>query len=69
MILADTLEARLQEINTHAEQMSDRLVRTIAEDENVTDQLKIDEPSEWVTSINNIHVHAREIVNDVLIFE
>lgn len=68
MMLDDTLEAHLQEINTHAEQMFDRLVRAMAEDENVTDQLKIDNPSEWVAHMNNIYVRAMEIVNSELIY-
>ena len=67
MMLADTLEMHLQEINTHAEQMFDRLVRIMAEDENVTEQLKIDDPGEWVAHMNNIHVRAMEIVNAELI--
>lgn len=68
MMLDDTLEAHLQEINTHAEQMFDHLVRTMAEDENVTEQLKIDDPSEWVAHMNNIHIRATEIVNAELIY-
>ena len=68
MLLDDTLEAHLQEINTHAEQMFDHLVRAMAEDENVTEQLKIDDPSEWVAHMNNIHARAMEIVNAELIY-
>ena len=68
MLLDDTLEAHLQEINTHAEQMFDHLVQTMAEDENVTEQLKIDDPSEWVAHMNNIHIRAMEIVNTELIY-
>ena len=68
MLLENSLEAHLQEINTHAEQMFDHLVRTMAEDENVTEQLKIDDPSEWVAHMNNIHIRAMEIVNAELIY-
>ena len=68
MLLDNTLEAHLQEINIHAEQMFDQLVRTMAEDENVTEQLKADDPSEWVAHMNNIHVRAMEIVNTELIY-
>ena len=68
MLLDDTLEAHLQEINTHAEQMLDQLVRTMAEAENVTEQLKIDDPSEWIAHMNNIHIRAMEIVNTELIY-
>ena len=68
MLLENSLEAHLQEVNTQAEQMFDHLVRTMAEDENVTEQLKIDDPSEWVAHMNNIHVRAMEIVNTELIY-
>ena len=68
MLLENSLEAHLQEINTHAEQMFDHLVRTMAEDENVTEQLKADDPSEWVAHMNNIHIRAMEIVNAELIY-
>ena len=40
----------------------------LAENENVTEQLKIDDPSEWVAHMNNIHVRAMEIVNAELIY-
>lgn len=69
MLLDDTLEAHLQEINTHAEQMFDRMVHTVAEDENVTEQLKANDPSEWVAHMNNIHIRAVEIVNAELIYD
>ena len=68
MLLENSLEAHLQEINTSAEQMFDRLVRTMAEDENVTEQLKIDDPSEWIAHMNNIHIRAMEIINAELIY-
>ena len=68
MMLDDTLEAHLQEINTSAEQMFDQLVRAMAEDENVTEQLKADDPNEWVAHMNNIHIRAMEIVNAELIY-
>lgn len=68
MMLDDALEAHLQEINTHAEQMFDQLVRAMAEDENVTEQLKVNDPSEWVAHMNNIHIRAMEIVNAELIY-
>ena len=68
MVLDDVLEAHLQEINAHAKQMFDHLVQTMAADENVTEQLKIDDPSEWVAHMNNIHIRAMEIVNAELIY-
>lgn len=68
MLLENSLEAHLQEINAHAEQMFEQLVRTMAEDENVTEQLKIDDPSEWVGHMYNIHIRAMEIINAEIIY-
>ena len=48
--------------------MFDHLVQTMAKDENVTEQLKADDPSDWVAHMNNIHVRAMEIVNAELIY-
>ena len=68
MMLADTLETHLQEINTHAERMFDQLVHTLAYDEGVSEQMKSDDPGEWIACMNNIRAHATELVNAELIY-
>ena len=68
MMLDDALEAHLQEINTSAERMFDQLVHTLAYDEGVSEQMKSDDPSEWIACMNNIRARATELVNAHLIY-
>lgn len=68
MMLADTLETHLQEINTSAERMFDQLVHTLAYDEGVSEQMKSDDPAEWIACMNNIRSRATELVNTQLIY-
>ena len=69
MMLSGTLDTHLEEINAGAEQMFERLVQTMAQNENVTEQLKSDDPAEWIAHMNNIHLRATEIVNTELIYD
>lgn len=48
--------------------MFHRLIKQIAKLENVTEQLKADNPMEWVTRMNNIRSRVMEIVNHDIIF-
>ena len=48
--------------------MFSRLVKQMAERENVTEQLKADNQLEWIQKMNNIHSRAMEIVNEEIIF-
>ena len=68
MMLADALESHLQEINTSAERMFDQLVHTLAYDEGVSEQMKSDDPAEWIACMNNIRSRATELVNAQLIY-
>lgn len=45
-----------------------RLVEQMAEREGVTEQLKAENPMEWVGRMNNIRNRATEIVNADLIY-
>ena len=68
MMLSDTLESHLQEINASAERMFDQLVHTMAYEESVTEQMKSEVPSEWIACMNNIRARATELVNVELIY-
>ena len=48
--------------------MFSRLVKSLAEKENVTEKLKADNPMIWVQKMNNIRNRAVEIVNGEVIF-
>jgi hypothetical protein len=62
------LNGYLTDINKQAEDMFFQLVKQIADNEGVTEQLKADNQMEWVARMNNIHNRATEIVNTDLIY-
>lgn len=45
-----------------------RLIKQIAEREDVTEQLKADNQMEWVAQMNNIRQRATEIVNTEIVY-
>ena len=68
LLTAGKLNAHLADINQRAEKMFDELVKTLAEQENVTEKLKADAPMKWVAQLNNIRNRATEIVNEEVIY-
>ena len=58
----------LADINEEAQKMYDRLVKQLAEQEGVTEQLKTEDQMLWVQRMNNIRNRATEIVNNELIY-
>ena len=68
MMLAGTLEDHVAEIDRQAEDMLDQLVKQMAEQEGVTEQLEERNPMEWTRHMNNIRNRAVEVVNYDLIY-
>ena len=62
------LNSYLADIDRQAEEMFSRLVKQLAEKENVTEKLKAENQMLWVQKMNNIRNRAMEIVNSELIF-
>ena len=58
----------LADIDEEAQKMYDQLVRQLAEQEGVTEQLKAKNQMLWVQRMNNIRNRATEIVNNELIY-
>ena len=52
----------LADINEEAQEMYDRLVKQLAEQEGITEQLKAENQMLWVQRMNNIRNRANEIV-------
>ena len=48
--------------------MYDLLVRQLSEEENISEQLKSDNPIEWARKMNTIRLTATEIVNREIIY-
>ena len=68
LITSGKLVAYLDDIEQQATAMFLRLVKELAEKENVTEELKATDQMLWVQKINNIHNRATEIVNAELIY-
>ena len=62
------LAAYLADIDSQANEMYDLLVRQLSEKENIIEQLKADNPIEWMRKMNIIRLTATEIVNREIIY-
>ena len=56
------LNSYLHDIDVRASEMYENLVKQLAEQEGVTEQLKANDMMAWVQAMNNISNRAREIV-------
>ena len=64
------LDEHLHEVDIRATEMYDRLVKQLAQQEGITEQLKADNMMAWVQAMNNIGNRAREIVwNELVVKE
>ena len=68
LLTSGKLNSYLADIDRQAEEMFSRLVKQMAEAEDVTETLKAADPMEWVGRMNNIQNRAMEIVNSELIY-
>ena len=68
MRMNGTLNDYLKSVNTEAEEMLFQLVKQLAMQEGVTEQLKATNQLEWVRLMNNIRNRAMEIVNSEVLF-
>ena len=62
------MNSYLADIEQQAQQLFLRLIKELAEKENVTEELKADDMLLWVKKINNIRSRATEIVNYEIIY-
>ncbi len=68
LLTSGKLRSHLADIEEEAQFLFLRLVKEYAEREGVTEQLKAENPMEWVRRMNNIRSQVTEIVNADLIF-
>lgn len=68
LLLDGKLNSYLADLNEQAEDMFFRLVKELAEKENVTEELKSTDMMCWVQKMNNIRNRATEIVNADIIY-
>ncbi len=68
LLTSGKLNSYLADIEQQASNMFSRLVKDLAEQENVTEELKSTDMMFWVRKMNNIRNRATEIVNAELIY-
>ena len=68
MLMENTLNPHLEEIDWQAQEMEQRLIFQLAQKEGVTERLKAENQMEWVARMNNIRYRADEIVLNELIY-
>lgn len=69
LLTSGKLNSYLADIEQQAQQLFLRLVKDLAEKENVTENLKATDQMLWVRKMNNIRNRATEIVNADLIYK
>lgn len=68
LLTSGKLHTHLADIEEQAQELFLRLVKEHAETEGVTEQLKAENPMEWVRRMNNIRERATETVNVEVVF-
>ena len=68
MRMNGTLNNYLKSVNKQAEEMLFQLVKQLAKQEGVTEELKRRDQMAWVSAMNNIRDRANEIVLNEVIF-
>ena len=62
MMLSQTLNSHLEEIDQQANEMVEALIRQMAKEHGVTESMKASNQMEWVRQMNNIHNVAEKII-------
>ena len=68
LLTSGKLHSDLADTEKQAQALFSRLVKELSEKEGVTEQLKVENPMEWIRRMNNICNRVTEIVNSEVIF-
>ena len=68
LLTSGKLQSHLADVEEEAQSLFFRLVKEYAEREGMTEQLKANNPMEWVRRMNNIRERVNEVVNTEMIF-
>lgn len=67
MLMEEILNPHLEEVDRQAQEMEQQLISQLAQQEGITEQLKVENQMDWVAQMNNIRNRADEIVlNDFI---
>lgn len=67
MLTSDKFNSCLHDVDVRAKEMYDTLIKQLAENEDITEQLKTENQMLWIQRMNNIANQAREIVFNEII--
>ena len=68
LLTSGKLQSHLADVEEEAQELFFRLVKEYAEREGVTEQLKAENPMEWIRRMNNIRNRVAEATHTDLIF-
>ena len=68
LLTSGKLRSHLTDLEEEAQSLFLRLVREYAELEGMTEQMKAENPTEWIQRMNNIRECINEVVNKEIIF-
>ena len=68
MRMNGTLNSYLQQVNEQADEMCFQMVKQLAKQEGITEELKCRDQMAWVGAMNNIRDRVNEIVLNEVIF-
>lgn len=68
LLTSGKLNSYLHDVDVRAKEMYDTLIKQLAENEGITEQLKANDMMAWVQAMNNITNLAREIVFTGIIY-
>lgn len=68
LLTSGKLHSYLVDVDKQAEDMFLRLVKEYADKQGVTEQLKAENPHEWIGGMNNIQACVREVVVKEIIY-
>ena len=68
LLTSGKLRFHLADVEKESQSLFLRLVKEYAEREGLTEQLKAENPTEWVRMMNNIRERVNEVVNAEMIF-
>ena len=69
LLTSGKLNSYLADINRQAEELFSRLVKQIAESENINEELKATDTTAWIGKMNNVRNRAAEVVSEEVIYK
>lgn len=68
MLMQETLNPHLEEVDRQAQELEQRLISQLVQQEGITEQMKAENQLEWVARMNSIRNLAEQIVLNELIY-